>query len=317
MIDFLAKLKKSGLPLEQALDMATEYFVLNSLKDPLRNIDRTFLHYPPGHFLSPLPDRAELERVRKRAADISPNSVPGVDLREREQLKLYAQLVKYYSDFPFQEEQTPNLRYYLNNNFFCHADAFWLYALLRHFQPKRLIEIGSGFSSCVTLDTWEKFLTGPPNLTFIEPHPERLLQLMEDVGDKKNITLIEKIVQDVQLDIFDELEEGDVLFIDNSHVGKIGSDVLHCLFEVLPRLQSGVLVHFHDIFYPFEYPAEWLDKGWAWNEDYFLRAFLQYNNAFEILLFGHFLGRNHYQMLQKHTPICCKNIGGSLWLRKK
>jgi hypothetical protein len=85
---------------------------------------------------------------------------------------------------------------------------------------------------------------------------------------------------------------------------------------VLPALKPGVFIHFHDLFYPFEYPQEWLEKGWAWNEDYFMHAFLQYNNTFEIVLFGHYLGIKHYPMLLKHTPVCCKNIGGSLWLRK-
>ena len=317
MLPFLQQLKASKLSLEEALNAAAEYYALSRARDPLNYIDRTFLHHPPGHYYSPLPDRAELDRVRKRIyGKPPPDSIPGVDLKEREQLKLYAQLVKYYPQFPFKEEKTPGLRYYFNNGNFCHADAFWLFSMLLRFKPKRLVEVGSGFSSCVTLDTRDNFMDSSLELVFIEPDPEaRLLGNMGDVH-QENTTICKALVQDVPMEIFHTLEAGDVLFVDGSHVGKIGSDVLYILFEVLPALKPGVFIHFHDLFYPFEYPQEWLEKGWAWNEDYFMRAFLQYNSKFDIVLFGHYLGVKHHPMLLKHTPVCCKNTGGSLWLRK-
>lgn len=304
------------MPRDEALNLIAEYYTLSRAQDPLTHIDRTFLHYPPGHYYSPLPDKAEVERVAGRIYDVPlPASIPGVDLRERQQLELYSHLVKYYPLFPFEEKKKTEFRYYLDNIFFCHADAFWLFSMLLHFKPKHLIEIGSGFSSCVTLDTIENFMEIQPILTFIEPDPQRLLENMGTAG-RDGVTLHSSPIQDVPLDVFDCLENGDFLFIDSSHVGKIGSDVLYLLFEVLPRLASGVIIHIHDMFYPFEYPIDWLKRGWAWNEDYFVRAFLQYNNSFEILLFGNYLGKKHSQMLLKHTPVCCKNIGGSLWLRK-
>ena len=90
----------------------------------------------------------------------------------------------------------------------------------------------------------------------------------------KRHRLVNVKLQDVDLKEFDKLKSGDVLFIDSTHVSKIGSDVNYLFFEILPRLHRGVYIHIHDIFYPFEYPKDWIDEGRAWNENYILRAFL-------------------------------------------
>src|SRR5690606_22964232 len=115
---------------------------------------------------------------------------------------------------------------------------------------------------------------------------------------------------------FDRLEADDILFIDSTHVAKTGSDVNYILFEILPRLKSGVLIHFHDVFYPFEYPRDWVFAGRNWNEDYLLRAFLMYNPAFEIILFSHYLHKHHPDAFAA-IPLCYNNRGGNLWIVKK
>ena len=94
------------------------------------------------------------------------------------------------------------------------------------------------------------------------------------------------MVQNVKLIEFEKLEPNDLLFIDSSHISKIGSDLNYLLFEVLPSLKPGVIIHFHDILYPFEYPYEWIEKGIYWNEAYLLKAFLMHNKNYEILLFN-------------------------------
>jgi hypothetical protein len=165
------------------------------------------------------------------------------------------------------------------------------------------------------LDVNERFLDNAVQCTFIEPYPERLLSLLRDNENKRHI-IYKDIVQNIPVKIFSELQSGDFLFIDSSHVAKIGSDVLYLLNNVLPTLNRNVFIHFHDIFYPFEYPREWHEEGRAWNECYILNAFLQYNTTFSIRFFGHFLGVEHAEMLRKGAPICLKNIGGSLWLEK-
>ena len=193
---------------------------------------------------------------------------------------------------------------------------------MRQFQPRRIVEVGSGFSSAAMLDVNDRFLGRKLQFTFIEPYPDRLNSLLS-AGDKSSCKILVKGVQQVELDAFQSLEENDFLFVDSSHVGKSHSDVLHILFEILPRLNKGVLVHFHDVMWPFEYPQSWLEEGRAFNEAYFLRAFLQHNSAFEVLFFNSFMMAQHAELLRIKMPRMLKSpstpetIGNSsLWLRK-
>lgn len=121
----------------------------------------------------------------------------------------------------------------------------------------------------------------------------------------------------MDLSLFDTLGENDMLFIDSTHVAKINSDVCVVFFEILPRLKSGVLVHFHDIFYPFSYPDSWLLNRNAWNESYMLRAFLEFNNAFEIVFFNTCLHHLYRARFEESLPLSRKNHGGSIWIRRK
>jgi hypothetical protein len=187
--------------------------------------------------------------------------------------------------------------------------------MINYFKPTRIIEIGSGFSSAVMLDTNQLFFNNQIDLTFIDPYPERLYSLMIEY-DKKQTTVIETDVQLIPVDVFRKLKAGDILFVDSTHVTKTGSDVNYILFEILPILESGVLIHFHDVFYPFEYPKEWVYKGFNWNEDYILKAFLMYNDKFEIILFSEYLHKHHKDSF-KDLPLSYKNTGGNLWIQKK
>ncbi len=280
-------------------------------------VDLSFaIAYFPGHYGSPLPSRDEVKGVAQRVFAEHDGNMPGIDLRYEAQLELYQELVKFYADWPYADDKIDDFRYYCDNKNFCHADGFWLFALLQHFKPKRIVEVGSGFSSCLMLDVNERYFNNTMQLTFIEPFPERLLSNIKP-DEKKSINLLQGFVQDVDVACFTALEANDVLFIDSSHVGKVGSDVLYLFNNILPLLKKGVIIHIHDIFFPFEYPRDWIEnRCWAWNECYFLRSFLQFNDHFETLLFGHWLGEKHSNLLMKHTPMCTKNIGGSFWMRK-
>src|SRR5207249_3499894 len=157
-------------------------------------------------------------------------------------------------------------------------------------KPRRIIEVGSGYSSCAMLDTSELFFGGGIECCFIEPHPELLLSLVKpEDRERQTFRLLAKKLQEVDLAEFAALGEGDILFVDSSHVAKVGSDVNHLFSNVLPMLNRGVHIHFHDIFHPFEYPKEWVYRGISWNEAYVLKAFLQYNGAFRITFFNTFL----------------------------
>jgi hypothetical protein len=165
------------------------------------------------------------------------------------------------------------------------------------------------------LDTNELFLGDRVRFTFIEPYDERLRSRLNK-KDFQTAEIIPKPVQEVDVSRFDELQQGDILFIDSSHVAKVGSDVNRIVFEILPRLAEGVFIHFDDVFYPFEYPKEWAEEGRFWNEDYFLRAFLQYNSAFKVRIWNQFLAEFHAEELAQAMPLCMKNTGGSLWLQR-
>ena len=215
----------------------------------------------------------------------------------------------------FRRKEHPDCRYYFRQTVFCYADAIFLYSFLRHAQPRRIIEVGSGFSSAVTLDTVERFFDRRPEITLIEPFPVVLRQLLRP-QDYSDITLIEDKVQHVPVETFKALQAGDLLFIDSSHVLKCGSDLQFLVFEVLPQLPVGVFVHFHDVFDSFEYPPDWLLKGWYWNEDYILRAFLSFNSAWQIHLFGNYAVRVFGKFLAEKMPLCLKNPGGSLYIQR-
>jgi predicted O-methyltransferase YrrM len=269
----------------------------------------------PGHFYSPIPS---IDDVRSREAVIfaaPPASLPGIDLRGDEQIALVQDLAKFYAELPFPRQQSPESRYWFENWAYSYSDAIFLYSMLRHLKPRRVIEVGSGFSSAAMLDTADRWLPST-SFTFIDPDTSTLDALLRPT-DRDRVTITRARLQDVPLTTFDSLTANDILFIDSTHVSKTGSDVNRILFDILPRLASGVHIHFHDVFYPFEYPKEWVYEGRAWNEDYILRAFLEFNDGFEIVLFGTWLAQFHRDLLDELMPMTRENPGGSLWLRRK
>ncbi len=217
---------------------------------------------------------------------------------------------------PFSWEGRRGFRYRFDNPSYSYADGIFLYSLLRHLAPRRLIEVGSGYTSALTLDTNQHFLGGRLNCTFIEPYPELLNSLLRP-EDRPSVTLIEAKLQEVDLGVFDALQAGDVLFVDSTHVSKVGSDVNRLFFEVLPRLAPGVFIHIHDVFASLEYPLDWLRAGRAWNEQYVLRAFLQFNDRFRIRMFGNHMIQRHPDWFRSHMPLCLENPGGAFWMEKR
>lgn len=275
------------------------------------------LRTPPGHFHSPIPNCKEVSAKSAVIFDRTAARCAGIDLREEKQLELLELLSGYYEDFPFTTTRSEELRYYYPNQIFSLADALIVYAMLRHFEPRNVIEVGSGFSSAAMLDVNDAFLDRSVGFTFIEPDPDRLLGLLTR-EDQRRHTIRAQQVQEIALEVFEALDAGDLLFIDSSHVAKAGSDLCYIVFEILPRLRPGVIVHFHDIFWPFEYPEHWiLEEGRMWNEAYVLRSFLQFNEAFEVLYFSSFLAERHADLLRQRMPLGLEGDTSSLWLRKR
>jgi predicted O-methyltransferase YrrM len=268
---------------------------------------------PPGHFYSAIPDFLDVEARRAEIFEQDPLDVPGVDLRLDAQLALLEELTPLLADVPFADHPQAGLRYHYRNGMFEHADGLFLHLLLRRLQPARVIEVGSGFSSACILDTVDRFLERT-SCTFIEPNPDVLNTVLIPEDDDR-IELLAQRVQSVPVSVFQELAAGDLLLIDSTHVSKAGSDVNHLFFHVLPTLATGTLVHFHDVFPGFEYPLEWLRARRAWSENYLLRGFLQFNDAFEIVLWPRLLFDVRPLELSRFR-MALENPGGSIYLRR-
>ncbi len=262
---------------------------------------------PAGHFYSPVPSGDDVSLALEFAA--SDASVNPLGRSLKAQVRTFEQLASFFHDFHPPEKPGPTALYYHPNDQFSLEDASLLQAQMRLHKPKRIVEVGSGYSSAVMLDSVRNHGLST-ELTFVEPYPERLKRLVSQ-STLQNCTVIESTLQAAPLGLFTSLESGDVLFIDSSHVLKAGSDLQFLCFSILPRLNPGVIVHFHDIFWDWEYPEPWLREGRAWNECYLIRAILQFSDRFEVLIH---LG---YLIAQSAIADGPKNplSTGSLWLR--
>jgi len=276
------------------------------------SVERFLTWYPPGHFYSPVPDLAEVDRDANRL--FAPRStVPGVDLAVSDQLTLFVELARLAREAPLPSGPEQGTRYWTDNPNYGIGDASMLQAMLRHLRPRRYLEVGSGWSTALALDTSERFLDGTMAVTAIEPYPDLLRDRLRPADP---VDVVEAPVQSVPLARFQALEANDVLFIDSSHVLKAASDVHYLFTAVLPALGEGVVVHIHDMFWPFEYLRHWIEEGRAWNECYLVHVFLLYNRAYRVVLFNHYLAQCHPEVIAAHLPSMAENPGGALWLRR-
>ena len=261
--------------------------------------DRWGYHIRPIHYYEPLPDFRSItaDQINRR------RSYPGIDFRWEDQLALVSELAAYH-------DELLELEFDFNNDYFSGFDAAVYYAIIRHLKPQRIIEIGGGYSTRIASKALA--VNGQGKLTCIEPNPEQRLN-----GAKPAIELIQKRVEEMDLDFFSSLEANDILFIDSSHTVKFGSDVCYEFLEVLPRIAPGVWVHVHDIFFPHDYPAEWLiDRRLALNEQYLLEAFLSFNDKFQVALANHWLCLDHADDAARLWPDASNQGGSSFWMRR-
>lgn len=268
-------------------------------------------HLTPVHFYQPVPDTRTLpDSLWKKAS-----AMRGIDLNEATQLQLlresFPKFRDEYSRFPRAATGEPH-EFYLDNGRFSGTDALVLYCMVRHLQPRRVIEVGSGFSSLITAQAARR--NGNTELVCIEPYPEELLQK----GFPGLTQLLPQKVEEIAPEYFEELQANDILFIDSSHVVKIGGDVNYLFFEILPRLKPGVVVHVHDIFLPNEYRRDWvMDEFRFWTEQYLLQAFLMFNSDWEVLFANSFMAQKHLAEFQATFPDSPWWGGGSFWMRRK
>ena len=262
------------------------------------------------HYYEPLFDGRDL--LRPLGVD---RALPGIDWNAEEQLLLLDR-------FSHAEElhDLPNTRvdapvFHLGNGAFESGDAEYLYQFLRHFKPARMIEVGSGYSTLMARRAIERNREELPGYrcqhTCIEPYE---MSWLEQCG----ATVLRKRVEQVDVSVFAELDDGDLLFIDSSHVIRPQGDVVFEYLEVLPSLRKGVFVHVHDIFSPRDYPREWLiEEVRFWNEQYLLEAFMTANREWKIVGALNYLHHQHFDALREKCPYLERNREpGSFYIQK-
>jgi hypothetical protein len=275
-------------------------------------------HITRNHFYEPIPDT----RMLKDDLWEKQSELVGININEESQINLLSvfssKFKEEYESFPRSETSIP-FQYYVNNSAFSSVDGEIYYCMIRHFKPKKIFEIGAGYSTYLAahaiLKNKEEDNAYECELVAIDPYPNDVLKN----GFPGLSKLIPKRVQDIPLSEFKKLLENDILFIDSTHVLKIGSDVQYEYLEILPRLNKGVIVHVHDIFLPSEYPKEWVLKKYIfWNEQYLLQAFLTFNDSFEVLWAGSYMHLKHPDKLEEAFSSYKRDESwpGSFWMRR-
>jgi len=308
ILDFAARLLARALP--SRIMLAKRTFLL---------WERRGYHVTPLSFYEPIPDT----RTLKDSLWTDNTELVGVDLNEAGQRELLAELRKRYKpewdELPLEAPGRLPHEYFVNNRYLESVDGEMLYAMIRHCRPRRIIEVGSGYSTylaaqAIRMNTAEES-SYTCDLTAVEPFPNPVLRR----GFPGLTRLIQAPVQDVPLTEFSQLRANDILFIDSSHVLKIGSDVHYEILSILPRLAPSVLVHIHDIFLPAEYPKNWvLDEHRFWNEQYLLHAFLCFSQRFRVVWAGSFMHMKHPELLEAafRSYHRASRWPGSFWMRR-
>jgi cephalosporin hydroxylase len=269
------------------------------------------------HYYEPLPNFSTL--TQKQVLQRRYSSC--IDWQLDAQIDLVKELSVYSTEIQeLANDPTFDKKFDFFNDFYFELDAAIYYALLRKIKPSTIIEIGCGYSTQIAAKAIAKNQQEGKagKIICIEPYPEP--QLIEA---NLEIQLIPEPVENIDLAVFEQLGADDILFIDSTHTVKFGSDVCREILDILPTISNGVWIHFHDIFFPYDYPPKWLiEQRRAWNEQYMLEAFLAYNHNFEVILANHWLSVDYPQDVAKlwsgvldwKEPY---HHCGSLWLRKK
>lgn len=274
--------------------------------------------FPSGHFYSPVVDRREAAAQADALWPDAPPEILGIDFdpegHQRIIDNVIGPLLAGFDYFDQASRSDSPLAFPPDNDQFGGMDALMLYCFMRYCAPKRIIEIGSGYSTLLMRDVNRRYLDGAVRIECIEPYPQAFLR-----DPAIGVELRVDPAQAVPLDVFSELAAGDILFIDSSHVSKTGSDVNHIFFEILPRLADGVIIHVHDIFLPQEYPKEWVLTGRrSWNEQYLLRALLMGSTDYRVLYAVHYASLRFADRLNMliDKRVLPQQAGSSFWLRK-
>jgi predicted O-methyltransferase YrrM len=259
-------------------------------------------------------------RVRDLPSSVFERDSPmrGIDWDPAAQMDwVEAELGPYLPEFrPAPDPDAPTGRFRLDNVTFDRVDAELLYAIVRWAKPAKLLELGSGYSTLVSVDALARNAAegGPGELACLDPYPSPHVLARPDIAP----LVREVAAQEVSEEEVAALGERDVLFVDTSHTVKIGGDVNRIVLDLLPLVRPGVLVHFHDVFLPRDYSRGHLAGGHYWNEQYLVQAFLSGNRDWEVLVSGMALAVAEPERLGALIPSFHPGVSpGSIWLRRR
>lgn len=249
-----------------------------------RFFERLGVHVTPVHYYSPIPDTGSFEPELFRRE----LSLEGVDMNREGQLAWLRDVAANHAG-----EFSPR-----KNSGLSLADACILHCMIRHFKPERMVEIGGGESTAISLNALEMNRAEGHDYTFtsVEPYPSASLRALAN----PYFELVEEKVERLPLSFF---ADTDMLFIDSSHVSRIGGDVNFEILELVPSLKPGAVVHWHDIMIPGNYWEDWSHEGNKfWNESYMLHAFLQFNSSFRVLWASRYMGLRCAEEMRSAFP---------------
>jgi len=295
--------------------------VRQAVRVPFETWEAHGWHLTPNHFYSPIPDTRILpDTLWQRESDL-----PGIDMRDEEQVAFLRDVADRFGDelnaIPRGQADAAAGEYFVDNGAFESVDGEIYYAMIRAHRPARVLEIGAGWSTLLALRALRANRAdgAEGRLLSVEPYPREYVRAA--IGREPEVAELRDLpVQELPLDVFESLGAGDILFIDSSHVLRIGSDVQYEILEILPRLQAGVLVHVHDVFLPGEYPKEWVlgPEHRFWNEQYLLQAYLADNPRSAVVWGSSWMHRRHPEDLEKAFTSYDRQsrFPGSFWFRR-
>lgn len=236
--------------------------------------------------------------IHLRSSLSQDRALPGIDWNQEGQLNLLKNL-NYSQEISHWQTSATLPVFCIENGSYESGDAEIWYGFIRHFKPKKIIEIGSGYSTLIAQQAIQKNFDESGEKAehlCIEPYEQPWL---ETTG----VVVIRECVEKINIDLFKSLAKGDILFIDSSHIIRPQGDVLYEFLEVLPNLADGVIVHVHDIFSPKNYPeSAIIGDVLFWNEQYILEAFLTHNKDWKIISAVNYLKHQHFEKLKECCP---------------
>ncbi|KAI8114409.1 hypothetical protein M9434_002533 [Picochlorum sp. BPE23] len=276
-------------------------------------------HLLPVHYYSPIPNLDNLTGISYvDTAQSKPEAFDGLDAHFPQifrLLEICSELKKEFDDFLYGSEGLQAHEFFLSNPNQHPVDAALLYCIIRSIKPKNILEVGMGYSTMISHRALEVNSRegSSGHLMVVEPFPEENFQKAVIQG-LRNITVIQEMAQHLPMDLFSKLGSGDILFIDSSHVVKMGSDCLHLFLHILPNLCPGVIVHVHDVFLPYEYPKAWITKHRFWNEQYFLHALMANSKKYKVIMPTAYMNMHFRPQVQGMLSRNIDGIPGSFWI---